>query len=232
MKISAETLSILSSFSSINPVMYFGDPKAIISIRSNSCLIGVFQPKETFDKQCAFYEIPQLLAVIDSMGAENAELDFNESFVKITNVDNAHVNYLYTPIEVISKNNPKPKDFETYCKPVAASFSFDITKETIAKILKLAKIMNLNTLQFKFEENKGTIHLLEKTGSSSAVGHTFDMNIEGNGSGYISFDITNLNIINGDYHIDVKMVNDKPVYGKWTNKNIPLFYIIGALKSE
>lgn len=225
MKISAETLSILSSFSSINPVMYFGDPKAVKVIRSNSGLIGVFETSEQFDKECAFWETPQLLAVINSMGGEKAELDFGDSFVKITNEDGAHVNYMYTPESVIIKNNTKPKAFEAYCKSIDSNFSFELSNENLTKIMKLAKIMGLDTLQFSFKDGEGTIKILDNT--SSSVGHTFDMSIKGEGTGEISFDINNLNIINGDYSIIVK----NNVFAKWTNKNIPLFYIAGAKKA-
>jgi hypothetical protein len=223
MKVSKETLAILKSFASINPVMYFGDPQAIKVIEPFGQLIGIYKTPEQFDKECAFWETPSLLAVIDQMGGENTELEFNDKFVKIISDDKASVKYMYTPEVIILKNNPKPKPYENYCKDMETDFNFEISSELLQKVIKLAKIMNLSKIEFKFENGIGKINMLDADGK---VGHNYEKQIAGEGSGSISFYINNLNIIHGNYKVFAKT----NLFAKWVNNDIPLFYIAGAKK--
>jgi len=226
MKISNETLSILKSFSSINPVTYLGvDKNSIQVVRKDKSLIGVYQTAEDFTTECAFWNMPQLLSVIDSMGGNNAEIEFDDRFIKVVNADNIHVKYLYTNEAIIIKNNPKPVGFTRYNRDFNKDdkyFEFEISKDILDKLLKLSKILELEVITFNFENGVGTAKL-QKT-SEDGEGHNFNVELKGEGSGSISINLENLNIILGDY----KVMIEKGIVSKWVNKNIPLFYLIGS----
>lgn len=226
MNISVETLSILKSFSTINPAMYFGiDKNSIQVVRRDKSLIGVFQTAEDFTKECAFWNMPQLLSVIDSMGNDKANLEFEDKFIKINGNDKIHVKYLYTNEAIIIKNNPKPVGFVRYNREFKKDdkyFEFEISRDILEKLLKLAKILELEVITFNFENGVGTAKL-QKTNETDE-GHNFDVELKGEGTGSISINLENLNIIPGDY----KVIIEKGIVSKWTNKNIPLFYLIGS----
>ena len=223
MKISKETLSILKAFSSINPVMYLGDPEAIKVISSEN-IIGVFKCDETFDHECVFWEWPTLLSTIDSMGAEEAELDFQENFVKITSPDKSSIKYFYTPEIVIAERNPKPKPYASYAKEVESDFDFELSTEMLSKIMKISRTMGLNKLQIEMKDGAGTLSLIEDSGK---VSHSYTQDIEGTGTGKINIYISTLNIIMGNYHIHART----NLFAKFSNKDIPLFMIIAASKA-
>jgi len=104
MKISKKTLSIFKSFASINPVIYLGDSKAL-KVQSDG-IVGCYKTDEEFDHECVFWETPKLLATIDSMGGEEAELNFDEKFVKIVSPDKSSLKYFYTPEAMVLQSNP------------------------------------------------------------------------------------------------------------------------------
>lgn len=231
MKISSETLSVLKSFTAINPVIYMGNDKNSIQVvKTDKSLIGVFQTAETFDKECCFWNTPQLLATIDTLGGENADLEFDDKFVKVTG-DGTSVKYLYTDERVVMKNNPKPVGFARYNRILnknAEYFEFEIKKDILDKVLKLSKILELETVMIKFDNGNGSIHLVK---DENGEGHNFDIEVKGEGSGEIMLNLNNLSIITGDYTVAIE-TNDikgkKVKVSKWTNKNIPLFYLVGA----
>jgi len=224
MKVSKDTLSILKAFSTINPVMYLGDSKAVKVIAPDkSAIIGVYQTPESLDHDCVFWDWPTLLATIDSMGGADADLDFQESFVKISSPDKSSLKYFYTNPIVVAASNTKPKAFADYCKEMETDFTFELSSEVLSKVMKLARVMNLTKIVIESEDNKGSIHLVD---DGNKVNHTFEQEIETSGSGKISLWISTLNIIPGSYTVTVK----NNLFAKFVNKDIPLFYIIGAKK--
>ena len=229
MKISSETLSVLKSFTTINPVIYMGNDKNSIQVvKTDKSLIGVFQTAETFDKECCFWNTPQLLATIDTLGGENADLEFDDKFIKISG-EGTNVKYLYTDERVVMKNNPKPLGFTRYSRLFEKNegyFEFEIKKDILDKVLKLSKILELETVLIKFDNGQGQIHLVKDENSE---GHNFDIEVKGEGSGEIMLNLNNLQIIPGDYTVMIEQtVKDKKIrkVSKWTNKNVPLFYLV------
>jgi hypothetical protein len=224
MNISKETLSVIKNFSTINPVIYLGDPDAIRVISPSKAIIGVFQSEEKMDHDCVFWDWPTLLSTLDTMGAEKANLEFEDKFVKITSEDKSSLKYFYTPAIVVSQSNPKPKDFKSYAKEMDTDFEFELSSEVLAKTMKVARVMNLSMLEVTFEDGKGTITAVDDSGK---VNHCFHQDIEGKGSGKINIYLNSMNIIPGSYSVTAKT----NLFSKWTNKDIPLFYIVAAKKA-
>lgn len=224
MKVSKDTLSILKAFSSINPVMYLGDPKAIKVISPDKgAVIGVYQTAESLDHDCVFWDWPTLLATIDSMGGNDADLDFQDNFVKISSPDKSSLKYFYTNPIVVAESNKKPKAYKDYCKEMETDFNFEIETAMLSKIMKLAKVMNLTKMVIEAANGKGTICLVD---DGNKVNHTFEQEIDVVGEGKISLWIATLNMIQGSYSVTVK----NKLFAKFVNKDIPLFYIIAAKK--
>lgn len=223
MKISKKTLSIFKSFAAINPVIYLGDSKAL-KVQGTG-VVGCYKADEEFSHECAFWETPKLLATIDSMGGEEADLNFEEKFVKIASPDKSSLKYFYTPEALILQSNPKPKPYENYCKEVEPDFSFEISLEMFNKVMKLSQVMNLNILRVEFDNDKGKLSLLD---DSNKVAHNFEVELEGKGNGVINLYISTMSIIPGHYSVVVK----NNAFAKFTNKDIPLFYIIATKKGQ
>jgi hypothetical protein len=223
MKVSKDTLHILKSFSSINPVIYLGDDKAVTVISPSKDNIGVFQAPEVFDHTCVFWEWPTLLSTIDSMGGSDAELSFEDKFLKIVSPDKSAIKYFYTPEIVVAQSNPRPKPFASYCKEHDIDFEVEVSAEVLAKMTKISRIMNLSKIEITMEDGAGFMRAADDSGK---VSHDFQQEIEGKGTGKISLYLSSMNLIPGSYLLQVK----SGVFSKWTNKDIPLFYIIAAKK--
>lgn len=223
MKISKKTLSIFKSFASINPVIYLGDPKALKV--AGDGIVGCYKADEEFEHECVFWETPKLLATIESMGGEDAELNFDEKFVKIISPDKSSLKYFYTPEAMVLQSNPKPKPYENYCKEIEPDFSFEIPLDIFNKVMKLSQVMNLNILRIEFDSDKGKLSLLD---DSKKVAHNFEVEVEGKGKGLINLYISTMTVIPGNYSVVVK----DNAFAKFTNKDIPLFYIIAAKKEQ
>ena len=222
MKISKDTLNILKSFATINPCMYFGDEEALRVISTCGAVIGVYKTAESLDHDCVFWDMPQLISTINSMSGDNAELDFQEKFVKITSPDKSSLKYFYTNPLVVERDNPRPKAYNKYCKKIDADFTFDIPSETLSKVMTIAKNLNLTKMNIEMKDGEGKIHVLE---DSNKVDHSFSQDIQGEGSGKISLWIDSLHLIGGDYTIE-----SNKMMAKFINKDIPLFFIVGASK--
>ena len=224
MKISKDTINILKSFSTINPCIYFGDEEALRVISSSGAVIGVYKTAEALDHDCVFWDMPQLISTINSMGGENAELDFQEKFVKIVSLDKSALKYFYTNPLVVQRDNKKPKDYASYCKNIDVDFSVEISAESLAKVMTIAKNLNLTQMNIELEDGKGVIQVLE---DSNKVDHSFSQDIEGEGSGQISLWIDSLHLIPGAYKIEANKV-----MAKFSHRDIPLFFIVGASKKK
>lgn len=231
MKISKETLAIMKSFTVINNVFYLGvDVNAFSVVSSDNGFNGTyFDIPEKFEKYCMFQDASQLLSTIEAMGGEEAELEFEDQFVRITNKDGIHVKYLYSDELIIAKNNPRPKGYEKYSKPFDNTkedyFKFEISREVLDKILKTSKILNLEQITFELKEGKGSVTIekfvKEKKGLDT---HKIDMEITGEGSGSVSINLDRFNILSGDYNVEAR----NGLVTKWINKNIKLIYNIAA----
>lgn len=223
MKISADTLKILKSFASINPCIFLGDAQAIrVMAPDKGSVVGVYKTAESLDKDCVFWQWPELLSTIDIMGSENAELDFQEQFVKISSPDKSSLKYCYTsPIAVATQK--KPKMYTDYCKDIEVDFTFELPAEALSKLFRLSKNMNLSQIQVEVKDNKGMITLIDP---ENKVNHTYEHEIDAKGNGSINLWINTMQFIPGSYDVSVK----NNIFSKWVNKDIPLFYIVGAAK--
>ena len=224
MKISKDTLNILKSFSAINPCVYLGDEEALRVISTSGAVIGVYKTAESLDHDCVFWDMPQLISTINSMGGEDAELDFQEKFVKIVSPDKSALKYFYTNELVVQRDNKKPKSYAAYCKDIDIDFTINIPSETLSKIMTIAKNLNLTQMRIEMEDGKGIIEVLE---DSNKVDHNFSQDIEGEGSGQISLWIDSLHLIPGAYKIEANKV-----MAKFTHEDIPLFFIVGASRKK
>lgn len=225
MKICKDTLNILKAFASINPCIYLGDEKAIRVISPSGSVIGVYKTAEALDHKCVFWDWPQLISTINYMGGEEAELDFQEKFVKIISPNKSSLKYFYTNKIVVERDNPEPKPYTAYCKEMETDFSFEIPADTISKILSISKNLNLTKMSIEMEDGKGVIKVFE---DGNKVDHNFTEEIEGTGKGNISLWIESLHLIPGSYKVDIK----NGLFAKFMHNDIPLFFIVAASKKN
>lgn len=81
MKISAETLNIMKSFSSINPSIYVAPGNTIRSISPSKTIMSSATVDDTFETEFAIYDLNRFLSVISLF--ESPEFEFEDTSVLI-----------------------------------------------------------------------------------------------------------------------------------------------------
>ena len=83
MKLSNETIEILKNFSSINMSVLLKPGNKIRTVSAQKTILAQATVAETFPKECAIYNLPELLSMTSMF--EDPELDFQENLLKIKN---------------------------------------------------------------------------------------------------------------------------------------------------
>lgn len=134
MKLSKETLNLLKNFAAINPSIYIkkGQVLSTMSVDKNSCAFS--NVDETFPNDCAIYDLPEFLSVIDLFS--DPEFEFSENSVKIYNANSECV-YGYSEPDVIVYPSKKIN-----FPPVVVEF--DISKDQLERLLRASNTLGLD----------------------------------------------------------------------------------------
>ena len=77
MKLSARTLQILKNFASINKSIVFRKGNILSTISPNKEILARAQINETFDIECAIYELPRFLGTLSLFNDPDIQFDTN-----------------------------------------------------------------------------------------------------------------------------------------------------------
>lgn len=193
MKLSKETMDLLKNFSTINPSIAIsaGDSLSTMSNCKNS--IAFSQVKETFPQDCAFYDLPEFLSVLDLF--EEPELDFKENKVNIKS-GNSKCTYVYCErnlIEYPKKSVSMP--------PVVVEFK--VTEAQISKLLKASATLGLGYIKVSKESESNKI-LCSVVDIKDPSSNSFELNVgeEESSAQYAYYINTNhLHLQKSDYTI-------------------------------
>lgn len=132
MKLSKETLEILTNFSTINDGIVFKKGNSLKTVATNKNLFACATVAETFSKEFGIYKLQNLLAVLSSY--DSPEITLNEKNLTVSE-GAASTTYWYTdPSMIVS---PPEKNMTLPTKDV----EFKLPKATLQKLLKLADVV-------------------------------------------------------------------------------------------
>lgn len=220
MKISKKTLEVLKNFSNINQNLYIEPGNKIYTISKSSNIVAEAHVDETFDSRICIYELVKFLGVISLF--DSPEFEFDDRSVTIHGNNNGKVKYHFCEPKVIEKyvgqHGKLPKEGKKH-------FSFSLTQRQIDELIRSANILQINTIKISASDNGGIE--VSAADAENTTPNVYSIHLE---DGVVHSDeaqdayiqLSLLNLINGNYDIDVYAVN----VTKWTHKDIDLKYYI------
>jgi hypothetical protein len=214
MKLSNNTLAILSNFSSINSNIYvrLGNVLRTISIAGDISAYATID--ETFENEFAIYDLPQFLKGLKLY--EHPELEFpkDKSHVLIKQGSHTIKYFLTEPDLVVAPENRNMRlPSEDVC--------FQMKAEQFDKLMKATNVFGLSDFTVLGKKGEITLQVRNKSNPTSnqvsiIVGDTeeeFELN----------FDKNNLLMIEGSYDV----VISKQMIAQFTNQDFDLTYFVG-----
>lgn len=212
MKLSAETITVLKNFSSINQsiLVKSGSKLRTISVMKN--ILAEADVKETFAKDFAIYDLNQFLNGLSLH--QDPDLNFtNESYIVISE-GKRKVKYFFADPEVIV--TPPEKELELPSQDVC----FQLEHSQLDKLIKASAVYQLPDLS-AIGEN-GVIRLVVRD-KKNDTSNEFSIDVGETTSDFVfNFKVENIKIIPGTYDVVVS----KKLLSKFSNERYNLNYYI------
>ena len=192
MKISKETLSILKSFTTINPSIYVNPGHQLRTISTQKTVVAVAEVKDEFETPFGIYDLNQFLSAISIF--DNPEFEFSDKFVEVSGAG-ASIKYGFADGNMIMQ--PPAKNLELPDTIV----SFDLPESILKKTMQAANVLSLPNWTVKGENDEIAIVVADSKNSSSnafrhVVGET-DQEFE------LVFKVENIKPIMADYRVSI-----------------------------
>lgn len=210
MKLSNETMDILKNFSSINQSILIREGQTLRTISPQKNIMTKAIVKEKMPKECAIYNLPQFINVIDMLetDTDTPDLEFEDNFVSVTNNGN-RVEYQYAePTLIVSAPD---KDLEMPSEDI----NFKLSQSDIQSVLKASLVMSLPIISIRSDGKSLTMTAHDKTSSSNK--YSIDLkHSDGVSVCNVDFKSENFRMIPNDY--DVTISSSK--ISKFVNPNV------------
>lgn len=192
MNISTPTLSILKSFTSINPSLYVNAGSVIKTISPQKTIIGRAEVDETFDKPFGIYDLNQFISTVSIL--DNPDFDFEDTSVHIKNGE-ASVRYGYADANMIMQAPEKDLDLPDVV------VEFELKDSVFKKTMQAASVMQLPNWSVVGASGEVTLVVgNSKDDSSNVFRHVV-------GSTDLEFDllfkVENLKFMSADYTVRI-----------------------------
>ena len=210
MKLSADTLSILKNFASINTGLVFRKGTTIKTISSNKNILAEATITEDMPNDFGIYDLNKFLTVL-SLHKEGPELDITEKTAVISGLGGrSKIDYRFCDPSMI--NSPS--------KPVKmpeSEISFDLTESDLEWVLRTAAV--LGSPNVAVTSDGSSVNLLTYDSSNDSESTNTIQVGEGNGNKYkMIFKTEALKMIPGSYSVQISSSgvshfkhNSKPV---------------------
>lgn len=216
MKFSANTITILKNYATINPGVIFSPGNVLRTIHPQKTIIGTAQVTETFEKEAAVYDLPRFLATLSLF--DDPDVEFGNGRFLISS-GNTKVTYTYAAPDMIVKAPTK-----TNLPP--ADVSIKISWKELDSIIRASSIMKLPDIAFVAEE--GTIRITV-TDARNSTADTYSAVVA---EGLVCKDfrmlvkVENLRLLPLDYEIGLSTAG----FAKFTGANIDYLVVSEAAK--
>lgn len=217
MKLSAQTVAILKNFALINNSIYIDEPGVIKTKTPNaSNIIGIAQIEETLP-ELAIYSLDEFLGSMSLFDPENIEFTFSDDYIKMRE-GNMKINYrLSDPEHILTKC----KESKMYDAFKDFDCTFKLSTDQLSSIQKAARILKADACCISMDDGAGKISLIN---SELPMANSFEIDIEGSGSGEAKIFVDNLIITQSNYTCSV--ASNKVV--KFSSDDFPVYYMLAT----
>jgi hypothetical protein len=151
MKLSEQTISVLSNFSAINPNMLFKPGKSISTISEAKNIMATATIAEEIPRSFGIYDLTEFLSTCSLM--TQPDLEFSEDSIRLTE-GKTSIRYFYAAADILTAptkqvNMPKPEVVLT------------LTADDINKLKKAAAVLGHATMVIEGKDGKVTISVTD-----------------------------------------------------------------------
>lgn len=203
MKLSKKSISLLSWLSSVHPSILIRKGSIQKTCSENKSPIAKIVIDEDFPLDFVIFDIKNLLKVIDLFNEPEIEFtgDMTNGYMTISE-DTAKLRYKFSHPD-LHENIPPVDDFKSANAKWYARFVLD--ENEIENILKVASVMNLDTISF----TKDKIKLINSNNQNEQfdyfeINYQNDVKFEGDvpDEYYIRFKTSTFNLYKGSYNVE------------------------------
>jgi len=214
MKLSNNTLAILSNFSKINDNIYIRTGNVIRTISNSENISAYATVEETFEDEFAIYELSQFLRGLRLYENPEIEIFSDKGYVLIKQGTHT-IKYFLTDPDLVKA--PENRNMRLPSQDVC----FQMRAEHFDKLMKASNVFGLSDFTVLGEKGKIVLQVRNKSDPTSnqasiIVGET-DENFE------LNFDKNNLLMIEGSYDV----VISRQMAAQFTNQDFELTYFVG-----
>ena len=219
MKLETNTIEILRNFASINPNLVVKANKPLDTINDAKSIYATASP--TFDVDFGIYDLNEFMNVYGLIGSTDAELEFSDKSVKISE-GGISANYRFADPNILT--HPQ-KSISMPSVDVTVSFS----KAQLGQLRKAAAVLGQSVLSIVGNSGKITARISDPKNSSA---NSFELLLDSSNDNTDSFDfhilIANLKLLNGDYSVELS----KRFISHWTHASAGVQYYIALEKTS
>ena len=214
MKLSNNTLAILSNFSKINDNIYIRSGNVIRTVSAAEDISAYATVEEVFDQEFAIYELSQFLRGLRLY--ENPEIKiFSDKGYVLIKQGTHTIKYFLTDPDLVKA--PENRNMKLPSEDVC----FQMRAEQFDKLMKASNVFGLSDFTVLGRKGEITLQVRNKSNPTSnqasiVVGDT-DEEFE------LNFDKNNLLMIEGSYDV----VISKEMAAQFTNQEYDLTYFVG-----
>lgn len=217
MKLSALTVAILKNFALINNSIFIDEELRIKTKTPNaSNIIGVATIEEKLP-ELSVYSLDEFLGSMSLFDPENIDFSFTKSYIKMKD-GNMKINYRLSDPEHILTKCKESKMYDAFND---FDCSFFLNEEQLGSVQKAARILKADAFCVNMEDGKGKITLIN---SELEMANSFQLEIEGTGTGEAKIFVDNLIIMSSDYTVNV--ATNKVV--KFSSNDYPVYYMLAV----
>ena len=192
MNISTNTLSVLKSFTSINPSLYVNSGNVIKTISPQKTIIGRAEVDDSFDVPFGIYDLNQFLSTVSIF--DSPDFEFSDRSVEIKNGVSS-VTYGYADANMIMQAPEKDLDLPDVV------VEFELKDEVFKKTMQAASVLQLPNWSVIGAGGDVTLVVGNSKDESSntfrhVVGST-DLDFE------LIFKVENLRFMPADYNVKI-----------------------------
>lgn len=214
MKLSTNTLTLLTNYSAINSNILFRPGNIIRTISISGQLSARAEIVENIEHEFAIYDLPKLLKGIKLCNNPDLEVFPDKNYLLIK--DKTHtIKYFLTPPDLVLA----PEDRNIKLRSI--DVSFEVKDEDFEKLMKVANAFSLSDFTVLGENGEVTLQVRNKMDPTSNQGSIYvgetDKTFE------LNFDRNNLLIIPGNYNVMIS----KDLIAQFINQDYDLTYSIG-----
>lgn len=205
MKLSVETMAILSNFASINQNIHIEPGNYIKTKSPASSVIAIAKVPEEFPRAFSIYELSKLLNVFSLF--EDPEIEFYDGHLDVS-YKRAKASFAYTNTALVDAI----KDYSKNIKEADPSATFTIDDATFKRIQKSAKLFGIEDININSNGDNIVVNASDAP-LSKANANRYSIDIEPTTTDYSNFSVNikldSLRFLPGDYEVSIAIVNVK-----------------------